>query len=427
VTIRMKRSVDDLAILGGTPAFEQPLHVGRPNVGDPARLAARIDRILQDRWLTNQGPVVKEFERRVAELLGVRHCIATCNGTVALEIAARALELSGEVIVPSMTFVATAHALMWQHITPIFCDIDPDTHNIDPGHAEELITPRTTAILGVHLWGRPCDVESLAEIAERRRLTLLFDAAHAFGCTHRGQPIGRFGAAEVFSFHATKYFNTFEGGAVTTDDDRLAQRIRRMKNFGFAADDKVIHIGINGKMNETAAAMGLTSLESLDEFLAVNRRNYQAYLDQCDALPGFRLLKYDQRETNNYQYVVVEVDRATAGLGRDELLQVLRAENVLARRYFFPGCHRMEPYRSDRRHTPSPLPATESVAGRVLVLPTGTAVEEEQIAAIGQILRTALQMPRRVRKHFALHAPTPLLPGPHELPLLDAIPPVQNQ
>jgi len=426
VTTRMKRSIDDLAILGGTPAFKQPLHVGRPNIGDRRRLLARIDRILHHRWLTNQGPVVKEFEARLAERLGVKHCIATCNGTVALEIAVRALELSGEVIVPSMTFVATAHALHWQHVTPIFCDVDPATYNIDPQHAEQLITPRTTAILGVHLWGRPCNVETLGEIARRHGLALLFDAAHAFGCTHRGQPIGRFGAAEVFSFHATKYINTFEGGAVTTDDDRLAERIRRMKNFGFAADDKVVCIGTNGKMNEAAAAMGLTSLESLEEFRAANRRNYHAYRDQFDALPGFRMLPYDERETNNYQYVVVEVDRAATGLSRDEVLHVLRAENVLARRYFFPGCHRMEPYRSDPRHTPSPLPATESLVGRVLVLPTGTAVNQEQIETIGQILRLALQMPRRLKKHFALHAPTPLLPGPHELPLWDPTPPIQH-
>ena len=180
-----------------------------------------------------------------------------CNATVALEIAIRAMGMSGEVIVPSFTFVATAHALQWQEITPVFCDIDPRTHNLDPNRIEEMITPRTTGIIGVHVWGRPCAVDALAEIAQRRHLKLLFDAAHAFGCSYQGQMIGNFGDAEVFSFHATKFFNTFEGGAVVTNDDELAAKMRLMKNFGFHGYDNVIYVGTNGKMSEVSAAMGL--------------------------------------------------------------------------------------------------------------------------------------------------------------------------
>jgi dTDP-4-amino-4,6-dideoxygalactose transaminase len=184
-------SQQDLAIFSGRPAFAEKLHVGRPNLGDREALFRRIDAILDSRRLANEGPCVVEFEQRIAELLGVKHCAVTCNATVALEIAIRALELSGEVIVPSFTFIATVHALQWQQITPVFCDIDPATHNIDPGKIESLITPRTTGILAVHLWGRPCAISELQIIADRYNLKLLFDAAHAFGCRYSEEKFSR--------------------------------------------------------------------------------------------------------------------------------------------------------------------------------------------------------------------------------------------
>ncbi|MBV9268734.1 MAG: aminotransferase class I/II-fold pyridoxal phosphate-dependent enzyme, partial [Acidobacteriaceae bacterium] len=260
----MKTRLSELAILGGKPAFDAPLHVGRPNIGDRERLLARINDMLDRRWLSNNGPFVNEFEEKLKSYLGVRHCIPMCNGTVALEIAIRALGLKGEVIVPSFTFIATAHALQWQEITPVFCDLDPRTHTIDPAQVQRLITPRTTGIIGVHVWGKVCDVESLCEIARRRKLALMFDASHALGCSWRGTMVGNFGSAEVFSFHATKFLNTFEGGAIATNDDELAAKIRLMKNFGFRGYDNVEYIGTNGKMTEISAAMGLTGLESLD-------------------------------------------------------------------------------------------------------------------------------------------------------------------
>ena len=226
----------------------------------------RIGETINARWLTNSGPKLREFEARLAEYLGVGHVIAMCNGTVALEIAMRAAGVCGEVILPSFTFVATAHAVQWQGYKPVFCDIDPRTHNIDPSRAEELITPNTTAIVGVHAWGRGCAVHELKTIADRHGLRLMFDAAHAFACSHGSRMIGGLGDAEIFSFHATKFFNTFEGGAVCTNDDELAAKIRLMKNFGFSGKDNVIYVGTNGKMSEISAAMGLTSLESVDDF-----------------------------------------------------------------------------------------------------------------------------------------------------------------
>lgn len=400
----MKSSVGDLAILGGKPAFDEKLHVGRPNIDGKERLLERIKDILDRKWLTNSGPYVEEFEQRIAELVGARHCIAMCNATVALEIAIRAAGLIGEVIVPSFTFIATAHALQWQEITPVFCDVDPLTHNIDPCRVEEMITPRTTGIIGVHLWGRPCDVEALSEIGRRRNLRVLFDAAHAFGCSYKGRMIGNFGGAEVFSFHATKFLNTFEGGAVVTNDDELAGKIRLMKNFGFVDYDEVVHIGTNGKMNEVSAAMGLTSLESMNSFVSINHRNYKQYRQQLADVAGVRLLSYDESETNNFQYVVLEIDEAVTRISRDQLREILWAENILARRYFYPGCHRMEPYRSYFPHAGLLLPNTERLVTQVLCLPTGTAIGTDEIHKICQIIRLIVENRLLIRERLSRHA-----------------------
>lgn len=376
------RSLNDLAIFGGRPAFQSPLHVGRPNIGNRQRFLERVNDILDNRWLTNNGPYVHELERRIEKMLGVKHCIAMCNATVGLEITIRGAGMKGEVIMPSLTFVATAHALQWQKITPVFCDIDPETYCIDPQKVESLITPRTTGIIGVHLWGRPCEIDALNEIAKARNLQLIYDAAHAFGCTHNGAMIGTNGRAEVFSFHATKFLNSLEGGAVVTNDSDLARRIRLMKNFGFDGVDNVIYNGTNGKMNEISAAMCLTSLDSIEEFVETNRCNYEQYRQMLGTLPGVNLIPYNSAERSNYQYVVAEIDETVAGFTRDQLVEVLWAENVYARRYFYPGCHRMEPYRSYFPHAGLLLPVTEKVVNRVISFPTGTTIGPDEIDKI---------------------------------------------
>jgi len=387
-----------LALFTGEPAFPDPIHVGRPNLGDRTRFLARVEELLDRRWLTNNGPLVREFEQRVQDLVGVRHCVAMCNGTVALEIAIRALDLKGEVIVPSYTFIATAHALQWQQITPVFADIDPASYNIDPSAIERLVTPRTTGIIGVHVWGRPCDTAAIHAVAKRRGLRELYDAAHAFGCSRDGLMVGTFGACEVFSFHATKFLNSFEGGAVVTNDDALAAKIRLMRNFGFAGYDQVIYLGTNGKMTEISAAMGLTTLEVMDDLVAVNRRNYEAYRKGLLGLSGLSVIAYDPAERNNYQYVVVDVDPGSAPLNRDELAAVLHAENVLARKYFWPGCHRMEPYCSLQPNAASLLPETERVAPRVIVLPTGEQMTEAMVGTVCEIVRTAFLKGPEIRR-----------------------------
>jgi dTDP-4-amino-4,6-dideoxygalactose transaminase len=393
----MSSNLPDLAIFGKPAAFANKVHVGRPNIGNRDHLLARINDMLDRVWLTNNGPYVQEFETKIAAFVGVRHCVAMCNATVALEIAIRALGLTGEVIVPSFTFIATAHALQWQEITPVFCDIDPRTHNLDPSQVEKMITPRTSGIIGVHTWGRACDVSALEAIARKRNLQLLFDAAHAFGCSYKGELIGGFGRCEVFSFHATKFFNTFEGGAVLTNDEVLAEKMRLMRNFGFHGYDNVIYVGTNGKMTEVCAAMGLTSLESVDEFAEINRCNYHAYRRELDGIPGVTQIAYDASQRMNYQYIVLEVDELGTGLTRDELVQVLMAENVLARRYFHPGCHRMEPYRSYYPHAALVLPETEKLCRRVMVLPSGTSIDERAISQICQIIRMAVSNAPAVR------------------------------
>lgn len=271
------RGPQDLAINGAAPAFEQLLHVGRPNIGNKEAFLLLADDILERRWLSNNGPLVQKLEQRIADYQGVKHCVAMCNGTIALEIAIRALGLTGEVIIPSFTFIATAHALSWQEITPVFADIDPETHTLDPKSVRRMLTPRTSGIIGVHLWGRGAKADELQTIADAHNLKLMFDAAHAFGCSYKGTKIGNFGSCEVFSFHATKFFNTLEGGAVVTNDDALANTMRLMRNFGFAGLDNVIHPGTNGKMIEMSAAMGLVNLDSIDTMVEENRRCYNIY------------------------------------------------------------------------------------------------------------------------------------------------------
>lgn len=365
------------------------LHVGRPNMGDRESFLKRVNDILDRRWFSNNGPIVQEFEKRIANLLGVKNVVAMCNATAAIEIACHALGLKGEVIVPSYTFIATAHALQWQGITPVFADMDPATHNIDPSKIERLITSKTTGIIGVHVWGRGCDTEKIEAIAVNHKLKVMYDSSHAFGCSKKGRMIGTFGECEVFSFHATKFINALEGGVVVTNNDQLAYQMRMMTNFGFVDFDRVEYLGINGKMNEISAAMGLTNLDAMEAIIETNRTNYELYRSELQDAPGISLIQYDTAEKNNYQYVVIEVDPAACSRGRDDLIKALHAENIMARKYFWPGCHRMEPYRSNNPGNSKTLAETEKVAARVIVLPTGQQLQRLDVKNICQIIRSS--------------------------------------
>lgn len=388
--MKLIRTAQDLAINGAAPAFEQQLHVGRPNIGNREAFMKYVGDIFDRRWLTNNGPVEQAFEQRIADYHQVKHCITMSNGTIALEIAIRALGMKGEVIVPSFTFVATAHALHWQAITPVFADINPVTHTLDPDAVRRMITPCTTGIIGVHLWGRSVQVEALQAIADEHGLTLMFDAAPAFACSHKGMMIGNFGECEVLSFHATKFFNTFEGGAVLTNNGELAETMRLMRNFGFSGLDNVIHPGTNGKMTEIAAAMGMVNLDSINDVITANRRNHQTYLEGLADIPGISLLTYDESERNNYQYVVMEVSEECP-VTRDQIVHALHADNIRVRRYFWPGCHRMKPYRDLYPHAGLLLPNTQQVADGIVVLPTGTAMDVDMVLTVCSIIRVLIK------------------------------------
>lgn len=365
------------------------MHVGRPNLGDREMFHRLVDEMFDNRWFTNDGRFVQRLEHRLSESLGVNHVVLVNNGTTGLQIAGHALDLTGEIILPAFTFVATPHAFQWGGLKPVFCDVDPVTHCIDPNKIESLITDRTSAIVGVHLWGRPCQTAAIEEIADRHGLAVIYDAAHAFGSAHRERMIANFGRCEVFSFHATKFFHTFEGGAIATNDDELAHKIRLMKNFGFESMDRVVHLGINGKMPEVCAAMGLASLEQLDEVLFVNRQNYHVYRSQLADVPGIHLYSHVDPIATNFQYVVTEVDD-DAAVSRDELLKRLHDANIRARRYFFPACHRMEPYRSLYPEQIDALPVTDQLCRRVLVLPTGTSISPDDVQTVCAVIRSAL-------------------------------------
>lgn len=389
-----------LAICGGQPRFATPRHVGAPTIPDRETLHARLDEMLDARRLTNDGPFVKDFEARLGRLSGDVEAVAVCNATVGMQLLLKALELKGEVILPAFTFVATAHACLWEGLEPVFVDVERETHTIDPACVSRQLTQSTTAIVGVHLWGRVCHVRELDEIARDRGIPLVFDAAHALGCTHDGVPMGRLGTASVVSFHATKFVQSLEGGAILTADRELAERLRLLRNFGFHGFDNVVALGTNAKMNEFCAVMGLGSLEAIDALVSRNRSNRDAYRAALDGLMGLKLFEFDEREANNFQYLILEIAPEESPLTRDEVVAILHAENVIARRYFAPGCHRSAPYRRRARRGDAPLPVTERLAETVLALPTGAGVTTDDIAAIGDILRSAWESAAAVRRHL---------------------------
>lgn len=388
-----------LAVLGGAPAFETPLLTGCPNILDPAATAALIRDAMARRWLTNEGPLVRRIEDRFAEFQGVRHAVAVANATLGLQLAAAALGITGEVIVPSFTFIGTVHTMSWLGLRPVFCDVSTETHTLDASRVESAITRETGAIVGVHLWGRPCDIDGLQRVAEAHGVPVLFDAAHATGSAWQGTPLGRFGRAEVFSLHATKSINGLEGGMVTTDDDELAERVRRLRNFGFSAEGRVVSRGINAKMDEFSAAMALTNLAAFDRLSAHNRAIREAYRHGLAGLPGVRLSEHPAGDVPSRHYAVVEVDEASP-LGRDALCRLLIAERVTPRRYFRPGCHRSPPYASEApRH---PLPVTDRLSQTLMQLPTGLQMTPEDASTIAAVLGRALAEAPRVRAALAV-------------------------
>lgn len=378
------------ALFGGEPAFSNPLHVGSPNLPNEDAYLERVRSILRSHRLTNDGPTVRQFEEQARRRLGVRHAIAVNNATTGLQLLFHALELQGDVVMPSFTFVATAHAARWVGLRPRFADIELTTCQVSPSSIESALERGASAMVGVHLWGGAADIGAISVLSERSHTPLIFDASHALGCEWHNLGIGRYGTASVFSLHATKIVHSLEGGIITTENDDLAQRLKQMRNFGFSTYDTVECLGTNAKMHELSAAMGLEMLSQLDIIIEHNHRVFQVYSEHLSPVPGLRLVVPQPEVTSNWQYVPVFVDAAITGIARDTLLQLLWADNVRARRYFYPGCHRMPPYDRESQSNLA-LSNTETACEQLLTLPTGTSVDLESARVIAQMIAFACE------------------------------------
>jgi len=355
---------------GGDPApFETPIYVTRPLLPPLSALTARLEEVWATQQLTNIGAQHERLEAALRDRLGVRELSLFTNGTVALITAIRALRLTGEVLTTPFTFPATPHALSWSGITPVFCDVDPRTLTLDPHAVERAITPRTTGILAVHVYGAPCDVDALQAIADRHRLRIIYDAAHAFGTRVGGRGIGTFGDITMFSFHATKLFHTAEGGALACADPALKAKIDDLRNFGIHGPDRVEAIGLNGKMTELQAALGLCVLERVDAELAQRRRLLERYRDRLSSIDGVAWFHPPPTADDSCQYAVVRVDESRFGCSRDALQEGLRRYNVFTRKYFYPLCADYDCYRDLPSAAPARLPAASRAVREVLCLP----------------------------------------------------------
>ncbi|MHB8528491.1 MAG: DegT/DnrJ/EryC1/StrS family aminotransferase [Caulobacteraceae bacterium] len=372
---------------GARPApAAEPLYVTRPLLPPLAEFLPYLAAIWDSKWLTNGGQFHVELEKRLAEYLGVDHLALFTNGTIALVTALQALGVSGEVITTPYSFVATAHALVWNNIEPVFADIDPTTCNLDPARIEAAITPRTTAILPVHCYGGPCDVEAISQIAATHGLRVIYDAAHAFGVNLGGTSLLRHGDLAVLSFHATKVFHTFEGGAIVCPDAETKQRIDYLKNFGFANEVSVVDAGINGKMSEIQAAMGLLQLKHVGA--AIRRRGAidAVYREALAGVEGVTPLPVHPGYTPNYSYFPVLVDPSRPG-GRDGLYERLRERGIHARRYFYPLISDMPMYRHLLSASPDNLPEARKIADRILCLPIYPYLAEEDVLRVAAATR----------------------------------------
>lgn len=345
-----------------------------------------LQKIWDSKWLTNNGSFHQQLEQALCEFLDVDHLALCANGTIALVTALQALRISGEVITTPYSFVATTHSLFWNNIQPVFVDVDPMTMNIDPNKIEAAITPKTTAIMPVHCYGYPCDVEQIQQIADTYGLKVIYDAAHAFGVHYKEQSLLQYGDLSVLSFHATKVFSTFEGGAIICPDAKTKQRIDYLKNFGIADEVTVMAPGINGKMNEVQAAFGMLQLKHIDRAIKARQAVDYHYREKLSNVPGITLLQPLDGAVHNYSYfpILVEPDYS---LSRNELYETLREAKIHARRYFYPLISDMPMYRGLQSATAANLPVAKSIAERILCLPIYPDLGEEDRDRIIDIIR----------------------------------------
>ena len=369
--------------MNDTDRDKTPVLVTTPDLAPLQQFIPYLEQIWESNWVTNNGRFHGELESALCSHLGVDNLALTCNGTTALLIALRALELEGEVITTPYSFVATSHAIVWNGLSPVFVDIDADTMNLDPARIEAAITPDTSAILPVHCYGRPCDVQAIGEIADRHGLKVIYDAAHAFDVTLDDSSVLRHGDMSILSFHATKAFNTIEGGAIVCGDDVMKERIDRLKDFGIVDETTVEALGINGKMNELQAAFGLLQLERSRDVIAKRRGIDAVYRDMLADVPGIEISDLPDSVSSNFTYFPIRVT-AAFGLSRDELFRTLQAQQIYCRRYFFPLISHMPMYRDLPSARADNLPMAERVAAQVICLPIHTHMNEDTAADIAR-------------------------------------------
>jgi len=365
--------------------LNKPIYVTQPVLPPLEEFYPYLEKIWKSKWLTNNGPFHKELESTLADYLGVEHLALFANGTLALVTALQALRISGEVITTPFSFVATAHSLLWNGIKPVFVDIHPETFNLDPDKIEAAITPHTTAILPVHVYGKPCDVENLQRIADTYGLKVIYDAAHAFGVRYKGESVLKHGDLSTMSYHATKVFNTFEGGAIVCPDIKTKKRIDDLKNFGFHDEVTVVAPGINAKMNEIQAAFGLLQLKHVDKAI---RRRQEIDIFYRKGLADIKGITFPARSADiqyNYAYFPILVEKEYL-LTRDGLYDKLREHGIFSRRYFYPLISEFPMYRGLPSAARQNLPVAHKIAERVICLPIYPALEaEEQQKIVGII------------------------------------------
>ena len=354
----------------------QPIYVTQPHLPPLEEFIPYLEQIWANKILTNSGPFHQQLEKALCDYLGVGHLALFSNGTLGLVTALQALRVTGEVITTPYSFVATAHSLLWNGIKPVFVDVHPDTLNLDPSRIEAAITPQTTAIMPVHCYGHPCDVQAIQKIADNYNLKVIYDAAHAFGVQDTGGSILRHGDLSVLSFHATKVFNTFEGGAIICPDAKTKLRIDQLKNFGFVDETTVVAPGINGKMSEINAAFGLLQLKHVDDALAKRQTIDAAYRKALKDVPGIRCLQNAGEQVANYSYFPILIE-ADYPLSRDTLYQKLRENNFFTRRYFYPLISDFPMYRGMPSACRENLPVATAAAQKVLCLPIYPALSVE--------------------------------------------------
>ncbi len=366
--------------------MDRPIYVTKPSLPDLQEFIPYLEQIWESGILTNNGPFHQQLEKELAEFLGVSYVSLFANGTLALVTALQVLRITGEVITTPFSFVATTHSLWWNNIKPVFADIEPNFFNLDPNKVEAAITPQTTAILPVHVYGNPCQHDRLQEIADTYNLKLIYDAAHAFGVKVNGNSVLNLGDLSILSFHATKTYNTIEGGAIVCHNEKTKQRIDHLKNFGFTGETTVIEPGLNAKMNEVQAAYGLLQLKHVNNYIAKRKKIAQEYRNLLGCVRGIRVLNEIEGTEYGYPYFPILINKDLFGKSRNQVYEELKRHNVFSRRYFYPLISQFPTYRGLPSSSPENLPVAEKVSEQVLCLPIYPDLELNSIIDIVNII-----------------------------------------